>query len=124
MQPGSEDCVPNLDICHLFQQMYVEDEVGVNSRLLHGVKGQGFQQSEQQTEGALSAGHELEQGESDTLRVSTYAIVYGHLELRKIKILVVVRIEDVGKTTGTGTISIVTREEFGEEGQSQALGTQ
>lgn len=105
--------------------MYVEDEVGVNSRLLHGhVKGQGFQQSGQPQEGALSAGHELEQGEFDTLRDSTYAVVYGHLELRKIKILVVVRIEDVVKTTGMGTISIVTQEEFGEEGQSQALGTQ
>lgn len=54
----------------------MEDEVGVNSRLLHWhEKGQGFQQSEQQQEGALSAGYELEQGEFDTLGDSTYVIV-------------------------------------------------
>lgn len=69
----------------------------------------------------LSTGHK--QGEFDTLGVSTYVIVYGHQELRKIKILAVVRIEDVIKTTGMGTISTVTQEEFGEEGQNQALET-
>lgn len=80
--------------------------------------------NQQQQEGTLSTGHELEQGEFDTLGDSNYVIVYGHLELRKIKILVVARIEDVVKTTGMGTISTVTQEDFGEKGQHQALGTQ
>lgn len=43
---------------------------------------------------------------------STYVIVYGHLELRKIKIL--------GLRTYSH-ISTVTQEELGEEGQNQTV---